>query len=115
MTCSPRNARSRRSHSVSQRTHEIGIRMALGAPRRAVVGMVLYDTAHIVVGGLVVGAPLAVAAESTIANRLYGVAAGDPATFAIAIVTLAAVTAVAGALPAYRASRIDPMSALRSE
>jgi len=101
------------ANAVVRRTNEIGIRMALGAPRRAVVGMVLYDTAHIVVGGLVIGAPLAVAAESTIANRLYGVAAGDPTTIAIAIVTLAAVTAVAGVLPAHRASRIDPNVALR--
>ena len=75
--------------------------------------MVLRDTGRIVIAGLVVGAPLAVVAESTIASRLYGVGANDLTTIAIAIVTLLAVATVAGLLPARRAARIDPNVALR--
>jgi ABC-type antimicrobial peptide transport system permease subunit len=101
------------ANAVLRRTNEIGIRMALGAPRSAVVRMVLRDTGRIVVGGLVVGAPLAVVAESSIRSRLYGVGANDLTTIAIAVVTLLAVAAVAGLLPARRAARIDPNSALR--
>jgi ABC-type antimicrobial peptide transport system permease subunit len=87
--------------------------MALGAQRSDVVGMVLRDTGRIVLAGLVVGTPLAIIAGSLIANRLFDVRPSDPVTVAIAVVTLGAVTVVAGLVPAYRASRIDPNAALR--
>ena len=101
------------ANGVLRRTNEIGVRMALGAQRGTVVGMILYDTARIVVGGLVVGIPLAGLASSLIASRLYDVKPGDPLTIGVAVVTLAAVTIVAGVLPARRAARIDPNVALR--
>ena len=101
------------SQAVVRRTNEIGIRVALGAPRASVVRMVLLDTGRIVIAGFAIGAPLSMVARQLIANRLYGVDATDPATIAVAMLTLASVTAIAGALPAYRAARIDPNVALR--
>jgi predicted permease len=103
------------ANTVTRRTNEIGVRMALGAPRRSVVGMVFSDTARIVLAGLVLGAPMTFVARRMIANRLYDVAANDLATIAVAMLTLALVTAVAGVMPAYRAARIDPNVALRYE
>ncbi len=103
------------ANAVVRRTNEIGIRMALGAPRRAVVGMILSDTAAIVIAGLALGAPLAGAASSLIASRLFGVSPADATTVTIAVLTLLGVTAVAGLLPAHRATRIDPNSALRAD
>ena len=101
------------ANAVTRRTNEIGIRMALGAPRSSVVTMVFADTARIVVAGLVIGAPLTIVARQMISSRLYDVAASDLATIGVTMLTLAAVTAIAGVLPAYRAARIDPNSALR--
>ncbi len=103
------------ANGVVRRTNEIGVRMALGAQRGAVVGMVLYDTARIVIVGLLLGTPLAVVAGSLIASRLYEVKPSDPVTLVVAIVTLTLVTLMAGWLPAYRAARIDPNVALRYE
>ena len=101
------------SNGVTRRTNEIGVRMALGAPRSTVVRMVLYDTLRIALAGLVVGVPLAVAAGLIVGNRLYGVSSRDPMTIVVAIVALAGVVAVAGLLPALRAAAIDPNVALR--
>jgi len=101
------------ANAVIRRTNEIGVRMALGASRSSVVTMVFSDTARIVVAGLAIGAPMTVVARRMIASQLYDVAASDLATIGVAMLTLAAVTAVAGVVPAYRAARIDPNVALR--
>jgi len=99
--------------AVTRRTNEIGIRMALGASRRSIVTMVLVDVVRVVLAGLAVGAPLTMIAQSMIASHLYDVAVSDRATIAVAVLTLAGVTGLAGFLPAYRAARIDPNIALR--
>ncbi len=102
------------SYSVSQRTLEIGIRMALGAPaRRLQAGMVLRTLA-LAAAGIVVGAAAALALAHEFGGLLYGVTFRDPLTFAGTVLLLTAVAALAGYLPARRASRIDPSIALRS-
>jgi predicted permease len=101
------------ANAVVRRTNEIGVRMALGAPRTSVVALVMSHTTAIVIAGLAIGAPLAAIASSLVANRLFGVGPADPATIVIAVLTLAGVTAIAGFLPARRATRIDPNTALR--
>jgi ABC-type antimicrobial peptide transport system permease subunit len=73
----------------------------------------MSHTTAIVIAGLAIGAPLAAIASSLVANRLFGVGPADPATIVIAVLTLAGVTAIAGFLPARRATRIDPNTALR--
>lgn len=107
------------SYSVRRRTAEIGVRMALGAGRRDVVRMVLGDALTIVIVGLAVGIPLAVAmakaASATLDDLLYGVQPTDPVSFALAVATLLGVAACAAYLPAIRAARTDPMVALRCE
>ena len=75
--------------------------------------MVLVDVIRVVLAGLAVGAPLTIIAQSMIASHLYDVAVSDRATIAVAVLTLAGVTGLAGFLPAYRAARIDPNIALR--
>jgi predicted permease len=101
------------ANGVTRRTNEIGIRMALGASRRSVVTMVVFDVTRIVLAGLAVGVPLTIVAQAMIASRLYDVAVSDRATIAVAMLTLAIVTGIAGLVPAYRAARIDPNIALR--
>ena len=107
------------SYAVSRRTGELGIRMALGAQRRNIVGMILRETLLVVAAGLAVGIPAALAAgrlaSGLISDLLYGLKAGDVGTVALAATALLTVAAVAGFLPAERASRIDPMVAVRSE
>jgi len=102
------------SYSVTQRTQEIGIRMALGATRADVQFSVLRQTLRMAAIGIAVGAIASVAISSLIATLLYGTAPTDPATFAAIVTLLAAVALLAGYLPARRASRINPMVALRS-
>ena len=105
--------------SVVQRTGEVGIRMALGANRGDVVWMVLREALLLVVIGVGIGVPLALAAArfatSQIAGLFFGLKATDPATIAAATLILALVATLAGYIPARRASRVDPMSALRNE
>lgn len=103
------------SYSVSQRTHEIGIRMALGAQRAEVLKMVLRQGFVIVAAGLVVGCLCAFAAAQIISNMLVGVSAADPATYSAVTLTLALVALLACYIPARRAMRVDPMVALRYE
>jgi predicted permease len=99
--------------AVTRRTNEIGIRMALGASTRSILSMVGLDVIRVVLAGLMVGAPLTLIAQSMIASRLYDVAVSDRVTIAVAVLTLAGVAALAGFLPAYRAARVDPNTALR--
>jgi predicted permease len=100
---------------VARRTKEIGLRMALGAPRGAVVWMVMRETALLVGLGLAVGVPAAWALSRYVSTQLYGVKATDIWTAAAALAILAVVAAGAGFLPARRASGIDPIKALHYE
>ncbi len=107
------------SYTVARRTHEIGIRMALGAQGGDVLRMVLRETLLLVVVGLVIGLAAAVATarliESSLLSLLFGLTATDPLTLAIATLLLLTVATVAGWLPARRAARVDPLVALRHE
>ena len=102
------------SYSVTQRTQEIGIRMALGATQRTVQLGILGQTLRMAGLGIAVGAIASLAVSSLIASLLFGTAPTDPATFAIIFMLLAAVALIAGYIPARRASRINPMVALRN-
>jgi hypothetical protein len=101
------------SYTVERRRPEIGIRMALGAAPSGVIGLVLAGTTGLVAIGIIVGATLSLWASRFVAALLYQVEARDPMTLVSAAATLAAVAAIAAALPAYRASRIDPATVLR--
>jgi predicted permease len=102
-------------HAVSRRTNEIGIRMALGAKSQSILWMVLRETLILVAAGVAIGVPVALAAARLVSTQLYGLSAADPLTLAAAVTLLIAVAALAGYLPARRASRVDPMVALRYE
>ena len=103
------------SYGVARRTNEIGIRKALGAQQSALIGMVLRETSWLVFLGLVAGGAASFAALRLIASRLYGLQPNDPPTFAAAIAGLTIVAGIATWLPAYRASRVDALVALRQE
>ena len=103
------------SYSVAQRTHEIGIRAALGADEARLMGLILRRGVILAVIGLVVGVTGSLGLTRLMESLLYGVQPGDMATFAGMLIVLTLVAAIAGYLPARRASRIDPMTALRSE
>jgi predicted permease len=102
------------SYTVERRRPEIGIRMALGAAPSGVIGLVLTGTAGLVAIGVVVGATLSLWASRFVAALLYEVEARDPVTLVSAAAMLAAIAVIAAALPAYRASRIDPATVLRA-
>jgi putative ABC transport system permease protein len=103
------------SYSVSRRTNEIGIRVALGASRSTILRMILRETLILAAVGLAVGVPCALAASHLIGHMLFGVSANDPLTLAAVAFTLATVAALAGFVPARRAMQVDPMVALRHE
>jgi predicted permease len=103
------------SYSVNQRTQEIGIRMALGASARDVQGRILWQTLRLAGIGLVLGAVASVLLARGASGLLFGVTPRDPQTFAGMVAVLTVVALVAGYLPARRASRIEPMTALRGE
>jgi predicted permease len=103
------------AYGVARRTQEIGLRKALGAGQATLMLMILRETGSLLLAGLVVGGALSVAAAQYIASRLYGLSPADPASFAAAVAILAAVAALAAWLPAWRAARVDPLIALRTE
>ena len=98
-----------------QRTAEIGLRIALGAAPSQVRRLVLGDIVRLVVLGVVIGLPVGLACARLLERQLYGVTPGDPLSLAAAIVTLVVAAFLAGALPARRATRVDPLIALRAE
>ena len=103
------------SYLVGQRTHEVGIRMALGAQRRDVLGMVLRQGAALALIGVAVGIGVALGLTRLMASMLFGVTPHDPVTFACVAALLMAVALLACYIPARRATRVDPMIALRYE
>ena len=103
------------SYSVNQRTQEIGIRMALGASAGDLQTGIILQTLGLAAMGMLLGAAASWALARALSGLLYGVTPGDPATFAGMLIVLTAVAAMAGYLPARRASRIDPMVALRAD
>ena len=103
------------SYSVARRTNEIGIRMALGASQRRVLGLVLRAAFVQVVVGLVVGIPLALAGARLLSSELYGVKPYDAVIVGLGVITLATCAFVAAFVPGRRATKVDPMVALRHE
>jgi hypothetical protein len=103
------------SYATNQRTKEFGVRIALGARGVDVVRQVLGDGLRTVVVGVVMGILMALAASRFIASLLYGIAPSDPGAMAIVTAVLLAVAALAALLPAWRAAKADPVSALRAE
>ncbi len=103
------------AYSVARRRGEIGIRIALGAARSRVVRLVLGEVGRMVLAGVALGALAAAVMVRRVAPFLFGLAPSDPATWALSALTLAVAAAAAGALPAWRAARVDPMDSLREE
>lgn len=103
------------SYMVVQRTKEIGIRMAIGAERVDVLRLILREAGMLTVAGLLIGAALALASARAAKSLLYGLTPRDPLTLVAAVVVLSAVAAFASFWPAYRASKLDPLIALRYE
>ena len=103
------------AYVVAQRTGEIGIRMALGATRVDVVGMVLSRAALVVAAGLAIGGAGAWSLRASVKAFLFEVQPGDVRIFVAALVTLAAAALLASAIPARRAAAVDPLVALRQE
>ena len=103
------------SYLVSRRTNEIGVRMALGAARSQVLWMVMRESLWLVTLGILIGVPVALACERLVSTMLFGLRLNDPLTLLTGVAVLLAVATLAGYLPARRASRVDPMNALRYE
>ena len=101
------------NYEVARRTNEIGIRMALGAQSRSVLWMVLKESLVLLGVGVAIGIPAALAVTRLLKNQLFGLKANDPLTFAVAILAVCVVTLVAAYFPALRATKVDPMVALR--
>ena len=102
------------SYSVSQRTQEIGIRMALGASSSNLQKAIILETLGMAAVGILLGAAASWILARLLRGLLFGVSASDPVTFLGMLAALTLVAAIAGYVPAYRASRIDPAAALRA-
>jgi putative ABC transport system permease protein len=103
------------AYSVTQRTQEIGIRMALGAGRTEVLRMVVGQALRLTLAGVCAGGVAAFGLTGLMAKLLFDVTPGDPLTFAVVAAGLAAVAALASSVPGLRATRVDPVVALRAE
>jgi ABC-type antimicrobial peptide transport system permease subunit len=103
------------SYSVSQRTREIGIRMALGAQQPALTGMFVKHGLRLAAIGVVLGLGAAFALTKAMSSLLFGISAADPATYAMVAGGLGVAAALASYLPSRRATSVDPMEALRAE
>jgi putative ABC transport system permease protein len=103
------------AHSVSRRTREIGVRLAVGARPGDVVRLEMARGLRVALGGALAGTAAAFFLARLIRGMLYGVSASDPASFAVSAALLLAAAAFAAFVPARRAARVDPMTALRSE
>ena len=103
------------AYSVSSRIREIGIRLSIGATHGEVVGMIVREGLTVVLPGIAIGVPLALAAAWLMRSQLYGVSASDPLTIVIAAIVFMLTAAVASWLPAQRAARIQPSVALRQD
>jgi predicted permease len=104
-----------KAYSVARRTREIGIRMALGAQAGAVLRMIMWEGSIMLISGVAIGLLLAIATAKILSGILYGVGALDPVAFTVAPAVLAAAALIATWLPARRATRVDPVQALRAE
>jgi predicted permease len=103
------------TYNVARRTHEIGVRMALGAPNREVQWMILRESLLLLGIGVLLGVPAAMAATRLVGAQLFGLSPSDPLTFVAAILAISIVALLAAYFPARRATRVDPMVALRDE
>jgi ABC-type antimicrobial peptide transport system permease subunit len=103
------------SYAVLRRTHEIGIRMALGALRSNLIVMVMREVVLLIGAGLAAGSALAMALADLIRSQIYGLRARDPLTFVGSAIVLTVAAGLAGFIPALRASSVDPTTALRQE
>jgi ABC-type antimicrobial peptide transport system permease subunit len=101
------------SYNVGRRVNEIGVRMALGADRGHILALVLRESFILIAFGLLIGIPMALVTGRFLGSQLYGVSQHDPITLAIAVITLAVCAFLATIFPAFRASSISPLSALR--
>ena len=103
------------SFAAARRTHEFGVRLALGASRAAVVRGVVMNSLALGVAGVAVGVPAAVTVTNLLRARLFGIGAGDALALGLAGCIMLITTIFAGALPALRAARVDPVRALRAD
>jgi ABC-type antimicrobial peptide transport system permease subunit len=103
------------SYNVAGRANEIGVRMALGAERNAVLWLVLRETFLLLAIGIAVGIPATLGATRFVQSQLFGVGVFEPVVIGVAAASIVFVTAIAGYLPARRATKVDPVVALRYE
>jgi putative ABC transport system permease protein len=103
------------SYAVSQRTSEIGVRLAVGAEGKDILRMIVWDGARLAAIGLTIGLVFAVALSRTINSLLFQTPPADPLTFAAVVMVLGVFALVASYLPARRAARVDPLIALRAQ